>query len=134
MRMRAIRRNRGSKRMQVGLRQAARMTGRNQSTIHPRLGRRSLQRDTAGLAVRQQPGQPLLHPTPLVHLGVEAGPQIANHLVLAGNACLALGKAAECGRMQSARLLTHLDHFRPRFGFLWAGTLKQINHLNRARG
>ena len=30
--------------------------------------------------------------------------------------------------------LTQLDHFRPRFGFLWAGTLKQINHLNRARG
>jgi len=30
--------------------------------------------------------------------------------------------------------LAQLDHFRPRFGFLWAGALKQINHLNRARG
>ena len=32
--MRASRRKRGSKRVQVGLRQAARMTGRNQSTVH----------------------------------------------------------------------------------------------------
>ena len=35
-------------------------------------------RDTAGLAVRQQPRQPLLHLTPLRFAVVEPGPQIPN--------------------------------------------------------
>ena len=50
MRMRAIWRKRGSKRVQVGLRQAARMTGRNQSTVHRamRTGRLSFTVNEAG--------------------------------------------------------------------------------------
>jgi len=35
--------------------------------------------------VRQQPGQPLLHPAPVLGLGIEALPQIANRFGLFGD-------------------------------------------------